>query len=88
MAEIAEKQGDTEETHLWLDRILQHEPVDEVAHRTKMLLYLKQDECSLALRQYEKCLELLKRELSVEPDEETKKLFEKALLQKAKGREI
>ena len=82
LAESAEKQGDTEEAHFWLDRILQHEPVDEDAHCAKMQLYLKQGKRSLALLQYEKCREILKRELSVEPDEEIERLREEILTKK------
>jgi DNA-binding SARP family transcriptional activator len=84
LAEDAEKRNDTEESHLWYDRILQHDPVDETAHRAKMRLYVEFGNNSLALKQYEKCCELLRRELSVEPDEETRRLKQQILDAKRK----
>jgi len=74
LAETAEGRGNFEESHNWLDKILQHEPVDEIVHRAKMRLYEKQGERSMALKQFEKCREILRRELWVEPEEETIKL--------------
>ena len=82
LAENAEKQSDIEEAHFWLDKVLLIEPADETAHRTKMRLFCKQGERFRALRQYEKCVEVLKRELSVQPDEETKRLRQKILSEK------
>ena len=80
LAEIAERCNAPDETHYWLDRILQHEPADETAHRAKIRLYAAQGDSVLALRQYEKCREVLKRELAVEPDEETKQLKQKIVV--------
>lgn len=82
LAENSEKQGDIEDAHSWWDKVLLIEPADETAHRAKMRLYCKQSERFRALRQYEKCVEVLKRELSVEPDEETKQLRQKILAAK------
>ena len=58
----------------------QPEPADETAHRAKIRLYAAQGDNALALRQYEKCREVLKRELAVEPDEETKRLKQKIII--------
>lgn len=82
LAEDAEKQADIENAHSWLDKALLIEPADETAHRAKMRLFCKQGERFRALRQYEKCVEVLSRELSVEPDEETKRLRQKILTKK------
>lgn len=79
MAETAEMRNDTQEAHDWLDRILQFEPADEIAHRAKIRLYAAQGDMTLALRQYEKCAAVLRRELAVEPDEETKRLRQKII---------
>lgn len=80
LAETAEKQSNFEESHHWLDRILQQEPADEIVHRGKMRLYEKQGERSRALKQYEKCREALKRELFVEPEKETEELRKRICL--------
>ncbi len=79
LAENSEKRENIEEAHLWLDKVLSHEAVDEAVHRAKMRLYEKQGECSLALKQYEKCRETLLRKLGVKPDEETEKLRNRML---------
>ena len=84
MAETAEMRDDAEEAHDWLDRILQFEPADEIAHRAKIRLYAAQGDTTLALRQYEKCRDALKRELLVKPDDETEQLKQKILAGKRK----
>jgi DNA-binding SARP family transcriptional activator len=86
LAANSEKLGNIEEAHLWLDRILLHEPVDEVAHRAKMRLYEKKGECSMALKQYEKCRETLLRKLGIVPDKETEKLRNQMLSTNKKAR--
>jgi DNA-binding SARP family transcriptional activator len=54
--------------------ILAIDPVDESAHRALMSIYARKHRYALALRQYELCRETLKRELSVEPEMETRYL--------------
>jgi len=82
MAKNAEKIKDVEEEHFWLDKILSHEPADEKACRAKMRLYHRRGEHSLALKQYDKCVEALRREISVGPDKETEQLRQKILFDK------
>ena len=77
LAENEVTRQDVEKAHYWLDKVLQIEPADETAHRTKMRLFCRQGERFRALRQYEKCAEVLKQEFSVDPDEETKRLRQK-----------
>ncbi len=55
-------------------RILTIDPVDEFAHRALMSVYARQHRYALALRQYQLCREVLKRELGVEPEMETRQL--------------
>lgn len=50
------------------------EPTRESAHRAVMQLYLEQGEAALALRQYERCRELLDRHLGLRPSPETERL--------------
>jgi len=56
-------------------RLLTFEPFDEAVHRTLMRLYAESGRRSTALRQYEMCVDLLSRELGVEPEAETRDLY-------------
>jgi DNA-binding SARP family transcriptional activator/tetratricopeptide (TPR) repeat protein len=56
-------------------RLLALEPFDETAHRALMQFYLDTDRRTAALRQYEACVEILARELGVEPQTETRELY-------------
>lgn len=56
-------------------RLLTLEPFDEAVHRTLMRLYAENGRRSAALRQYETCVELLSRELGVDPEPETRELY-------------
>ena len=82
LAGISEQNGNAEEAHFWLDKILEFERADEKAHQAKIRLFIEQGERCLALRQYEKCSDALRRELSVNPGEETKRLRQKILSEK------
>jgi DNA-binding SARP family transcriptional activator/tetratricopeptide (TPR) repeat protein len=55
-------------------RLLVLEPAHEGLHRALMRLYAGQGRPADALRQYERCREMLHRELSVRPDAETETL--------------
>jgi two-component SAPR family response regulator len=62
-------------------RLTQHvlsvDPVWEEAYRVQMQAYLVQGNRPLALRTYQHCVEMLERELGVEPLPETKQLHER-----------
>lgn len=58
-------------------RLLALEPWREEAHRQLILLLALAGQRSAALAQYETCRQLLADELGVEPDKETKALYEK-----------
>ncbi len=60
-------------------RLLAFEPADEAVHRTLMGLYAQQGRRSAALRQYELCRAALKRELRIEPDPVTRRLYQELL---------
>jgi DNA-binding SARP family transcriptional activator len=55
-------------------RALRLDPLQESMHRTLMRLYLDSGDPLNALQQYDNCAKVLKRELDVEPDSETKAL--------------
>jgi DNA-binding SARP family transcriptional activator len=60
-------------------RLLALEPFDEAVHRALMSLYAESGRRSAALRQYEECVELLGRELGVEPEAETRELYSRLI---------
>ncbi len=65
-------------------RLLALDPLQESVHRTLIQLYLYQDRAGAALDQYQRCRELLARELGVEPAPETEAL-KAAMLRQADG---
>ncbi|HEY2995878.1 MAG TPA: AAA family ATPase [Methylomirabilota bacterium] len=66
-------------------QLLALDPLQEDVHRALMRLYARQGRRDAALRQYQACVEVLRRELGVEPDGETKRLYQD-LLQQGVGR--
>lgn len=69
----------------YLQRILELAPWAERIHRRIMELFLLQADRTAALAQYETLTKLLADELGVEPVEETRRLYQRALRQDAIG---
>jgi DNA-binding SARP family transcriptional activator len=63
-------------------RLLALDPLQEAVHRTLMRLYAQLGRRDAALRQYQECVEILRRELAVEPEAETKALYREILRQR------
>jgi predicted ATPase/DNA-binding SARP family transcriptional activator len=57
-------------------RWLALDPLDESAHRALMQLYALSGQQAAALRQYERCVDILNEELGIAPDETTQRLYE------------
>jgi DNA-binding SARP family transcriptional activator len=57
-------------------RVLTIDPIWEDAYRIQMRAFLVQGNRPLALRTYERCVEVLEREFGVEPLPETRELYE------------
>ena len=55
-------------------RALRLDPLQESMHRTLMQLYMRSGDLLNALQQFDACAKVLRRELDVEPDAETKAL--------------
>jgi DNA-binding SARP family transcriptional activator len=64
-------------------RLLALDPLRETAHRALMRLYASQGRGAAALRRYQICVETLWRELRVEPEPETKQLYQEILAQRS-----
>ncbi len=56
-------------------RILDHDPLREDVHRDLMQLFVASGQRALALRQFEHCRDLLRRELAIQPMRETQTLY-------------
>src|SRR6202007_2243284 len=52
------------------------DPLQEAAHRDLMSVYVESGRRGAALRQYQICVDMLRRELGVEPEPETKRLYQ------------
>jgi len=66
-------------------RLLALDPLQEVIHRTVMRLQAAHGRRDAALRQYQACVDLLRRELGVEPEAETKRLYAEILQEREQG---
>lgn len=56
-------------------RLLEIDPLAETGHRALIQVHLAAGQRALAVRQYQRCRDILARELSVEPADETKALL-------------
>ena len=63
-------------------RLLALDPLQEPVHRAVMRLYVQLGRRASALRQYQLCIGVLQRELSVEPERTTKQLYQEILRQR------
>lgn len=77
----ANRTGATERELQMAARLLALDPLRESAHRTLMRLYARLGRRAHALRQYQLCVAALSRELGVEPEAETQRLYRDILLQ-------
>jgi DNA-binding SARP family transcriptional activator len=80
-----ERAGRTERAIRTAGRLLAVDPLRESAHRTLMRLHLRQGHRALALRQYQQCVEVLQRELGIEPEAETQALYRDLLRRAGPG---
>jgi predicted ATPase/DNA-binding SARP family transcriptional activator len=71
-----QKAGDAEPAVQTALRLLALDPLQEPVHRTVMQLYARLGRRGAALRQYEACVEVLKRELRALPEPETTRLYQ------------
>jgi DNA-binding SARP family transcriptional activator len=63
-------------------RLLALDPLQEPAHRTLMRLFARQGRRSAALKQYQVCVGVLRRELGADPEPETRRLYQDILQQR------
>ena len=71
--------GDLQEALQTALRLIALDPLQEPVHRSLMRLYSDLGRRGAALQQYQLCERVLRRELAVEPEEETKQLYREIL---------
>jgi TolB-like protein/Flp pilus assembly protein TadD len=77
--------GDTERGVEVAIRLLAVDPLQEHVHRALMRLFMAAGRADAALRQYERCCNVLRRELGVEPETETERLQRDIARHRARG---
>jgi predicted ATPase/DNA-binding SARP family transcriptional activator len=75
LAELDLAAGEADASRAALTTLLVSDPAHESAHRALIRLYIATGRHDAARRQYATCVEMLRRELDVEPDPETAELF-------------
>jgi DNA-binding SARP family transcriptional activator len=66
-------------------RMIELDPLDELAHQMLMRLYASSGDRAAAMRQYGECVRVLDAELGVAPMPETKELYERIRLGESRG---
>ena len=75
LVEQLSRAGAVDEAIATAQRSLRIDPLQEPMHRSLMRLYLQTGDTTNALQQFDACAKILKRELNVEPDAETKSMY-------------
>ena len=76
-----------DESIVYAQQILYHEPLREEIHREIMRLYVDSGQRGLAIRHYNKCCKILHEELNIPPMRETQELYAQ-ILQSAGGGQV
>jgi DNA-binding SARP family transcriptional activator len=67
-------------------RLVALDPLNELAHRQLMEVYLQAGQHSAALKQYQTCEQILRKELNLDPQPETRALYKK--IRKGEGKPV
>lgn len=76
LVELQAREGHLDEAIAVAQASLRIDPLQESMHRTLMKLYMQSGDLTNALQQFDACARIIRRELSVEPDAETKALHQ------------
>ena len=85
LIELQSTRGAIDEAVATAQKSLRLDPLQEPIHRSLMRLFLQSNDPVNALQQYETCARLLRRELRIEPDAETKALHREIAQLRAKA---
>ena len=84
LVEIQARNGATDAAIATAQQSLRIDALQEPMHRTLMKLYMDSGDLVNAVQQYDICAKILKRELQIEPDAETRKLFQQVAQMRAR----
>jgi DNA-binding SARP family transcriptional activator len=84
LMESQAKNGKLDDAIATAQSSLRVDPLQEIVHRSLMKFFMDSGDLVNALQQYDALAKILKRELQVEPDAETKKLFNQIVQLRAK----
>ena len=84
LLEMQSRRGAVDEAIATSQRSLRIDILQEPVHRALMRLYMQSGDLVNALQQYETCAKVLKRELRIEPDVETKALHREIIALRAR----
>lgn len=85
LLELQTRRGAIDEAIATCQRSLRIDILQEPVHRALMRLYMQSGDLVNALQQFETCVKVLKRELRIEPDAETKALHREIMQLRAKA---
>jgi len=74
-AVLTEAQDDTSRSYTYYERMFSLDPCNELACRWLMTWHFAAGQRGLAVRLFERCQLALRKELDIEPDEQTRKLY-------------
>ena len=69
--------GEAEKAIPYARRLITLDPLNEASHRKLMEVYLQAGQHSAALKQYQTCEEILRKELGLDPQPETRALYKR-----------
>jgi len=77
LAEICEQQGEYEDALAYAERLLTIDEFEESTYRRLMRLHALNKDRANARRVYQRCVEILRKELDIEPAPETQEAYER-----------
>ena len=69
--------GQPEQSIVYARRLITLDPLNEASHRQLMQVYIQAGQYSAALKQYQACEQILRKELGMDPQPETRELYKK-----------
>src|SRR5215207_7886277 len=69
--------GQAEQAIPYARRLIALDPLNEASHRQLMQVYIQAGQHSAALKQYQACEQILRKELGMDPQPETRELYKK-----------
>src|SRR5690349_9106439 len=69
--------GQAQQAIPYARRLLSLDPLNEASHRLLMYIFIQDGQHSAALKQYQACEQILRKELGIDPQPETRELYKK-----------